>query len=300
MVFPASQEVHPYAASAYGRALAPGGAAVAVDAWGAQVLTRPITGSDRLDAFGTYPMTPVAAGADLRAGLAQLAAAGLVSVVLVPDPLAGPTQARLAEAFALCRPFKTHYVVDRSAGPFAPTKHHRAEIRRAQRRCSIEQVRLADCLTAWTALYDGLVERRAVSGVAAFGPAYFEMLAAQPRMTAFAARIGDEIAAMTIWFEHDGVAYNHLGASNALGYANGANYALYDAAIAHFENADRLNLGGSAGATNDPADGLAFFKRGFANAEATALLCGAVLDRPRYDVLAADAPASGYFPAYRG
>jgi hypothetical protein len=303
--------IHPYATNAYARALAPGeGAAVEVDAWGAQVLARPIpdNGLDaprfdapRFDAMGVYPMTPIAPDADLAAGLADLADHGLVSVVLVPDPLFGPSPDQLAGGFSLCRPFKTHAVVDRSVGDgYAPNKHHRQEIRRAERRCRVEIVSLAAYLQSFIGLYAGLVERHAIVGVAAFSDAYFAALAEDPSMVALAAWVGDEVAAMTLWFEHQGVAYNHLGASNALGYANGANYALYDAAIAHFTAADRFNLGGGAGSSDDPSDGLAVFKRGFANAETRAHLCGAVLNETLYAELAATAPASGYFPAYRG
>ncbi|MBN9319491.1 MAG: GNAT family N-acetyltransferase [Caulobacterales bacterium] len=292
---------HPYAVRAYAQALVQGeGAAVEVDAWGACLLARPIADSGRFDALGAYPMTPMAADAALKEGLASLAEEGLVSVVLVPDPLASPPRSDLAAAFSLCRPFKTHFVVDRTMGEFAPNKHHRQEIRRALRRCRVETVSLAEHAATFAGLYGELIARHDIRGVAAFSDAYFVALADDARMTAFAAVVEEEIAAMTIWFEHEGVAYNHLGASNAAGYRAGANYALYDAAIAHFAGADRLNLGGSAGATDDPNDGLAFFKRGFANAEAQALLCGAVLDQAAYDALTAGRPTTGFFPAYRG
>ena len=290
--------IHPYAASAYARALA-GTDAVAAPEWGSHVLSRPIPESGLRDAIGVYPMTPIASDADIGAGLQRLAAEGLVSVVLVPDPLFSPPPERLAEAFCLCRPFKTHYVIDRQASPYAPTKHHRQEIRRAQRRCRVEVVALADHLQTWSALYDGLKARHAISGLAAFSDGYFKAMAEDPRITALAAFVDQEVGAMALWFEHEGVAYNHLGAANALGYANGANYALYDAAVSHFDGADRLNLGGAAGSDDDPHDGLAFFKKGFANAEAKAMLCGAVLDRARYADLAQGAPANGYFPSYR-
>ena len=302
-----SASIHPYAAGDYARALADGtGAALEVTEWGSFVLAREIPphgpgGPTGLrDAMGVYPMTPIRAQADLAAGLGRLGDEGLVSVVLVPDPLASPDEGRLAAAFDLCRPFKTHYLVDRARGHFAPSKHHRAEIRRAQRRCCIELVRLTDHLPAWTQLYDGLMERHAVAGVAAFREAYFVALSSEPRMTTLVAYVGDEIGAMAIWFEHAGVANNHLGASNALGYANGASYALYDAAIAHFSQAAVFNLGGGAGARDDPSDGLAVFKRGFANAEARAMLCGAVLDEARYAALSHGLPPTGYFPSYRG
>jgi hypothetical protein len=302
-----SVSIHPYATGDYAQGLADGTmTALDLVEWESFVLAREIpprgeTGLAGLrDAMGVYPMTPIREEADLKAGLDRLAGQGLVSVVLVPDPLASPDESRLAAAFGLCRPFKTHYLIDRAAGHYAPSKHHRAEIRRAQRRCRVELVRLADHLPAWTRLYDGLVERHAIAGVAAFGEAYFAALSREPRMTALAAYVGNEISAMTIWFEHGGVAYNHLGASNALGYANGANYALYDAAIAHFSQAAILNLGGGAGSRDDPSDGLAVFKRGFANAEVHAMLCGAVLDEARYAALAGGLPTTGYFPSYRG
>ena len=51
---------------------------------------------------------------------------------------------------------------------------------------------------------------------------------------------------------------------------------------------------------DDPDDGLAQFKRGFANAETVAYLCGAVLDHGRYAELVAGQPETAYFPAYRG
>lgn len=301
-----SATVHPYATGDYARGLAQGtGEALEVAEWGSYVLARAIApdqakGAVGLqDAMGIYPLTPIQAQADLKGGLDRLATHGLVSVVLVPDPLASPAEGRLGAAFGLCRPFKTHYLVDRAVGSFAPIKHHRDRIRRAGRRCRVERVSLADHLPVWTQLYDGLVERRAISGAAAFGEPYFAALAREPRMVALAAHVEEKIAAMTLWFEHDGVAYNHLTASDALGYANGANYALYDAAIAHFSGAAVFNLGGGAGARDNPDDGLATFKRGFANSETHALLCGAVLDEARYDVLADGLRQTAYFPSYR-
>ena len=108
------------------------------------------------------------------------------------------------------------------------------------------------------------------------------------------------VAAMTVWFAHQGVVYNHLTASDATGYANGANFALYDAAISHFSGDGVVNLGGGAGFADDPENGLAVFKRGFSNAETQALLCGAVLDPARYAQLSVGKSPLGFFPAYRG
>ena len=290
---------HLYASALYAEALGDLGRPVRVDGWGGFVVARPTPAGGREDAVGAYPLAVIDRDADLPAGLAALADRGLVSLVLVPDPLASPPPERLADAFSLCRPFKTHFLVELSPN-MEFSKHHRERVRRGARRCRVERVALRDRLADWRALYAGLVDRKAIRGVADFTPAYFERLAEAPQLAAFAAFVGDEPAAMTLWFEHDGVVYNHLTASNPLGYANGANFALYGAAIDHFSGAAVANLGGGAGLDDDPEDGLAAFKRGFANRETKALICGAVLDADAYAALCGGRPPTRFFPAYRG
>ncbi|MBS0362489.1 MAG: GNAT family N-acetyltransferase [Proteobacteria bacterium] len=271
-------------------------AVIAVPEWGAHVIRRP-AGDGQFDATGVYPLQVFAPGADVAAGLRRLAAEGLVSAVLTPDPLLCPA-AGLARDFEVCRPFKPHYVIDPACGGFDPSKHHRQELRRAARRCRLEWVRLADHLPAWTDLYAGLVARRGVTGAADFSPAYFEALAREAAMHAVAAWVGEELAGMAIWCQADGVAYYHLSAVNDLGYANGAAYALVGAGAERFAG-EVIHLGGGAGA-GDGAGGLAAFKQGFANGEVMAHICGAVLDRAAYERLSAGRADAGFFPAYRG
>jgi hypothetical protein len=290
---------HPYASEVYAEALEGLGRPVPIPEWESFVLARPIRGGLE-DGVGPYPRTPIAAEADLLAGLERLRAAGLVSLVLVPDPLASPDPARMAKTFQLCRPFKSHVLIDRAAGPYAPTKHHADRIRRGRRRCRVELVALASKMEGWGELYGGLIERHAITGPAAFSDPYFPVLAQMSQITCLAAFVGDSLAAMTLWFEHAGVAVSHLTAANALGYAHGANYALNDAAIEHFAEAQVIDLGGAAGAADDPADGLFQFKRGFGNAQIQAFLCGAVLDPARYDDLTTGRGPTSFFPAYRG
>jgi len=289
---------HPYAARAYALGLAHAGRALAVPEWGAHVLIRP-TADGGEDALGVYPLAPFAPGADLAGGLAWLGDEGLISLALVPDPLTGPSPEALAAAFDLVRPFKTHLTIDPAAGAYAPSKHHRERIRRGQRRCRVEQGALAPWLADWTRLYRGLVEHRGVRGMADFGDGYFQALADEPALVAFAAVVDEVVVGMTLWFAHRGVVYNHLTAVDATGYAQGASFALYDAAISHFAGAGIVNLGGGAGTGDDPANGLFAFKQGFANSQASAVLCGAVLDRPRYEALSAG-HGDSFFPAYRG
>ena len=104
--------------------------ALDVEAWDACVLARPITAGG-FDATGPYPRLPLDAGADLGSGLEHLTRAGLTSVVMVVDPLCSPPTHDLEQSFSICRPFKTHQIIDRARGPYSPSKHHRYEIRRA-------------------------------------------------------------------------------------------------------------------------------------------------------------------------
>ncbi len=105
---------------------------------------------------------------------------------------------------------------------------------------------------------------------------------------------------MQIWLCHGDVVYYHLGASDSEGYALGASYAVYAAAIAWHRDARILHLGGDAD-TGRSRDGLVRVKQGFANATATAYLCGAILHPERYQILSAPGCApTGFFPAYRG
>ena len=299
MTGPRTTSAHPYAALEYVEALGHIGKCVAVPEWDGFVLSRALPQGDDEDAIGSYPFATLARDAHLSAGLQRLAVQGLVSLILVPDPFHAPGRAQFEQAFDLCAPFKTHYLIDPShAGE--PTKHHRDRMRRGMRRCCVRQVQLAGHQGAWNALYSGLAQKHDIRGAAAFTPRYFEMLAANPLMTTFAAYVGEEIAAMTIWFAYDGVVYNHLTASNAAGYANGANFALYGAAIEHFRGEGVIDLGGGSGFRDDPDDGLATFKRGFSNASTQALLCGAILDRERYGELSRAKTNTAFFPAYRG
>lgn len=298
--------MHPYASPAYAEALGHAGRAVAVLEWGTPVLARqvpvnPISAHDdgRLeDAMGIYPLTPLAAAADLAGGLERLRDLGLISVVLVPDPLAGPSLQTLSGAFSLVRPFKTHLTIDPAVGPYSPSRHHAERIRRGHRRCRIDIGPLRPWLNDWRRLYRGLVAHRGVTGVAAFPDSSFEVMADDQALVAFAATVADHIVGMTLWFACDGVVYNHLTAVDAVGYANGASFALYDSAILHFEGQGVFNLGGGAG-TGSGEGGLFAFKNGFANGEVATSLCGAILDSERYAVLSASVE-SEFFPAYRG
>lgn len=293
-----------YASLAYARSLAFAGAPLLVPEWATPVLLRAIPHAvGAVDAMGPYPVCCLHPAADIAAGLRTLRDAGAVSVVLVADPLSGPAPEQLARQFPFCTPFKTHYVIDRQAGPALPSKHHADRIRRGERRAAARVVPLADRAwqQTWCRLYAELSAKRRITGLQAFSPDSFRGLAALPAATlvAFAAEGADgAILGMQLWIRNCDRAYSHLTATSEAGLRAGATFVLYAAAIRHFEDVRWLDFGGGAGHADDPDDSLAQFKRGFSNATVNARLCGAVLNPAVYERLTTD-PASAYFPAYR-
>lgn len=292
----------PYGRRSYVESLTRDGCRVA-PLWGGHVLLRPLPAGGGIDAASAYPMGGFDATVDPAEGRETLRAAGAVALSVVADPLNAPDAAWLAAHADLHRRLKTHYVVDRAAGPFAPSRHHRYEIRRAQRQVTVDRVALPQVMARWEELYGQLVVRHRIQAVARLGTPHFAALATDPQALVLAARVAGEIAAVSIWLSDGEVAHNHLGASSEAGYAAGAGYALYAAAIEALSGCRVLDLGGAPGLADDPSHGLARFKRGFANAERATWLSGFILDRAGYDAAVAVSgvdPSSGYFPAYRG
>jgi len=291
---------HPYASAAYAEVFRDMAQPLWVPAWGTHVLTRDLPGGGAIDAIGIYPLTVLGPGADLAAGLDWMKEQGLVSVCIVPDPATAPHLSEMQKAFGLCAPFKAHLVVDYTR-KVRPSKHHRYEVKRAKRAVSVEVVSLADHLGTWCDLYENLVERHAIKGMGAFSRAAFERLLKVEGLTTVAAAIDGVIVSMHLWVADPASrsCYSLLAASSAEGYRHSASYAIYDASIGLFSDMNMLNLGGGAGIGSHDG-GLIGFKKGFANGQVQAYLCGAILDMDRY------AAASGGsvdhalpFPAYR-
>lgn len=291
----------PYGRRSYVEGLLPTGGET-VPLWGGHVMLREMPDGTGVDAASAYPMGGFAPVSDLTEGLGQLQARGAVSLSLVADPLNTPDPGALASRADTHRRLKTHYVIDREVGPFAPSKHHRAEIRRARRRVTVERVRLSEAMADWRGLYGNLVDRRGIGESARLDDRHFTALAADSQALVLAARQAERIVAMSIWLSDGEVAHNHLGASGDAGYRSGAGYALYAAAIEALSDCRIIDLGGMPGLTDDNSHGLARFKRGFANDERATWFSGFVLDRDRYGAaVRASGAASGgfFFPAYR-
>jgi hypothetical protein len=300
--------IHPYATAAYAHSLSHWGEAQSVPEWGCGVILRAIPGMDAagedtagMDAAGTYPIAAIAADADLPGGLERLRRLGLISITLVLDDFQRPPLALLQKYFNVVRPFKTHYI-RRNAAKFTYARHHRYEVARASRKVTVRPFDLESHLPEWTALYASLIRRHGLRGVHLFPAAHFEALHRMKSTTSMGAWLDDELVSAHIWVSDGTHVHSHLAASNDAGYKAGAAYAVYDASIRHFAGAELLNFGGGAGTGEALNDGLAEFKRGFANESASAYVCGAILDEGRYDELCrrrATPADAEFFPTYR-
>lgn len=295
---------HPYATRKYAEIAAGRSDAVyKVSEWKQYVVRRSVDAmSDAcgVDAAGCYPVSPFEQDIDLLAGFDSLRSQGCVSVVMVADPVLRPCERQLSDAFDICRPFKTHYLYDRRKGPVRYSKHHRYEVRRA--RADVREIELAEHLDDWVSLYRNLMRRHSITGSAAFSDCALQAMSRIGGLVSFGAFVEDRMVACHLWLRAGDTVHSHLAASNSVGRDCGAAYLLYDRAIRHFESAQTIDFGGAAGLIEDSSNGLARFKRGFANDFAPTYLCGKILDRKRYDALSAanDTPQQvDFFPAYR-
>jgi len=155
----------------------------------------------------------------------------------------------------------------------------------------------------WSALYQRLVARHRINGLAAFSPTTLARQLEVPGVVLFRAERAGTTVGMTVWYTAGSVAYYHLAAYHDAGYAVGASFAIFDFALRHFAETgvQWLDLGGAPGLDADGSDGLSRFKRGWATGTRPAYLCGRIFDRPAYAALveAARSLETTYFPAYR-
>ncbi len=267
---------------------------------GGWVVRRAIPGSDFHDAMGCYPLFACRDWSRLEVDLDTLD--GLVSLTLVTDPFANLDIASLSRVFEVVRPFKQHHVAETARAAELPvTRHHRRNLRRARRVVRVEQHDAAGLLDEFVELYGVLRRRHGISGIRAFSRDAIGRQLRVPGIVAFRATVDGAVAGIHLWYVDGDVAFAHLGATNALGYATMASYALYAVAIeALSERVRWLDLGAAPGLEESArSHGLVGFKRGFATGTRPVFLCGKVFDPKRYDELAEPHAARGYFPAYR-
>jgi hypothetical protein len=228
----------------------------------------------------------------------------LVCASLVTDPFAAASPELLRTAFPdVCYEYKQHFVTDLSRPLEGVTpSHHRRNIRKALHAVDVRRMPAdEEALAEWLGLYEQLVRRHAISGIARFSPWAFERQMGVPGFIAFAAFDRDACCGMTLWYAAGDVAYYHLAAYSDRGYALGASFALFATALAHFAKLGLHWAALGAGAGTTAADsGLTRFKQGWATETRSVYFCGRILQPERYRALAAHIPpGANYFPAYR-
>lgn len=283
------------------------GSSIELPNCGGALIERPIgSGSDR-DAMGTYPLFFCEDWSGLPDDLASLEAnSSLVSVVLVTEPFGNFEPDTLSACFKdLFKPFKRHYLINlNDVNTSSISSNHKRNAKRALKSVSIEVCpQPVQYLDDWVGLYDVLVDRHDIEGVAAFSREAFSRQMQVPGMVAFRAHYNGTTIGMLLWYQVGDVAYYHLGAHSDTGYEMRSSFALFWTAIDYFrENGlGWLDLGAGAGLSDDEDDGLTRFKKGWSNDSRLVYLCGRILDSQRYDELTQMTPTSdsGYFPAYR-
>jgi hypothetical protein len=298
----ASSVLRGYRHPLYVASLADFGAPRSLPACGGWLIERPIPETPLLDAFGVRPRFDCCDWSRVAEDLSDLAGR-LVSVTLVADPFAAVGEPQLRNIFDVVTPFKRHYVVDLELGA-SLGRRHRRNLAVARQDVAVDVCEDAPAyLDEWCALYAGLLARHGGGSTEGLTRDAFEKQLRVPGLTLLRAREGHATVGLHFWYDDGIVARAHLGATSPRGYELRASYALYAAAIDHFQGRLRwLDLGGVAGDSDaDEADGLRLFKAGWSTGTRQAFLCGRILQPDTYARLGRDVPGqhTRYFPRYR-
>ncbi len=292
-----------YAHSNYARAFADCAAPLYLPEAQGWLLLRPLSNLEYADAMGCYPFFVCRNWQRLSSDVAKLNQK-IVSLTLVTDPFANITTSELQPVFTdVFRPYKEHFIIDLQSNLRAVTSHHRRNVRQALTNIAVEICNPVAVFDEWVALYEHLIQRHNITGIATFSRASFATQWQVPGLTILRAIYQNETVGMTIWYRQDDRVYYHLAAYSPRGYELKASYALFHHAIEHFTKAGArwIALGAGAGMHNDGADGLTRFKRGWATDTRTVYLCGKIFNRQAYAELSNThaVQTNSFFPAYR-
>jgi hypothetical protein len=292
-----------YASRQYAESFAEFGAIRELPGAQAWLLVRPVPGSPSFDGMGCYPLFSCQNWNALGDDLESLSAS-LVCVSLVTDPFANVGASQLQATFPdVCYEYKQHFVTDLSLPLESIVQgNHRRNVRKAMSAVDVFcSTAVDELLPHWQQLYNNLIERHGIEGIAKFSSTSLERQMRVPGFMAFAALDGDDTCGMTLWYVQGDVAYYHLGAYSDRGYELGASFALFWNALTHFAGVGvRWTALGAGAGVNASESGLTRFKQGWATHTRPAYFCGRILQPAAYAKLAAVSPSTnGFFPAYR-
>ncbi|WGW06057.1 GNAT family N-acetyltransferase [Tropicibacter oceani] len=291
-----------YLLPGFGESYGEFGRPLRLPASGLQLLERPIAG-DSFDYIGPYPYVMCSDWGALAQDLPGLARPGAVSLAFVADPFQTQAVRAATRGWDLCRPFKTHHVIDLRRD----WRHERPRTMRRLTRRALEthvMETVADALplaAQFWQMYQTTRARHDVRGIQGLSALVIERQLALPGGLVITARDDAGLAGGILSFCHGETASLHLMFLSPRAHAQNTSHALIYTTLEALEarGLRHANLGGVAGNSDDAAGGLARFKMGWANETRSALLCGKVLDARRYRALCAGVSPGGYFPAYR-
>jgi hypothetical protein len=269
------------------------------------ILRRQIPGISYCDAMGCYPLFACLDWSQLHADLEDLKN-DLICLSVVTDPFSDCDETYLHRCFQdVVMPFKKHYVIDLSR-PMDTylSDHHQRYSNKALQVVSVEKCHNpTEFVDDWVELYENLIDRHNIKGIAAFSKYSFSKQLNVPGIVVFRAVFEGKTIGMLLWYVRNGVGYYHLGAYSNRGYEMRASFALFRFAIEHFSK-DKLqwiNLGAGAGIQDDGKDGLSRFKRGWSTGTLTAYFCGRIFNYRIYESLVTKKSVTdtNYFPEYR-
>lgn len=269
------------------------------------ILERKIPETPYRDAIGCYPLFACQEWTQLYADLENIGNE-LVNLAVVTDPFGDYDEAYLRTCFKdVVIPFKQHFVVDLSRSlETVVSSHHRRNSRKALKELHVEKcANPANFLDDWVALYQTLIEKHSIKGLAAFSRYSFAKQLEVPGLVTFRAVYENKTIGMLLWYVQGDIGYYHLGAYNSSGYEMRASFALFWRAFEYFKKfgLQWLSLGAGAGVNGRDTDGLSRFKYGWSTGTRTAYFCGRIFNPDVYMQLTRSMgiTEATYFPAYR-
>lgn len=163
-------------------------------------------------------------------------------------------------------------------------------------------------LEGWISLYDRLIARHNVHGIARFSRSAFQLQLETPGIIAYKATLNNELVGMVLFFKMNDAIYYHLAGYTTAGYDHRASFGIFFQAIQDFQamGFKWLNMGGGAGLSDQTGaatseNGLVRFKKGWTTETRTAWLCGKILNPSIYNQLTQqkETDTTHFFPAYR-
>ena len=270
---------------------------------GLSLIKRPIE-EGYYDLAGVYPFSMCTDWHSVCDDIESIKDELAVSVVIVTDPFKEHLLSETVNRWTHCYRYKKHYTVN-----LIKDLQYKKELKRLSRRASEKHtVRLArpsqDLILKFWKIHQHLVEKHNIVGL---GKISFDMLEQQMKtpgtLLAVAEYEGEMVSAIML-FQQAKISYWYLMATHPRAYQLKSNYALFYETINQLSKMgiEKINLGGNAGLLNKAEDGLARYKKQWANDEYYSLLCGKVLNQRAYTSLCNNnisKRSESYFPAYR-